>query len=617
MSRHRVVVLALMLALLAAAFALDRAGVFRPAAPRPPAPAKPEPPAPPKGVDAATVEAWKRAGFELYPAGYPAGGYAATVVPDSGSDRRIGDTDLAGLPEVHAPLALNLDYTNITDDGLAHLERHKQLASLSLRWANVSDAGLARLAGWKNLRSLDITGTRVTTGGLEKWLPGLTHLTGLQLGTDKLTDGVLAALDASGLLRSLVRRSEETTLQPGTEPWAHLDLREAPVTDEGVKHLAKLTDLTSLDLDLTGVRGPGLKHLKPLTKLTYLKVGFGERVQDKWQYLGITDDLLAGLADARLLHALEWAQGPLAGNKVRRPAREEDVTFLNLYHTRVTDGGLRHLAGLSSLAGIELGGTRVTGTGFRDLTGLKQLTYISLQEAPTTEEGLKAIAGIENLGTLYLLQHPLTPEGVRNLAGLKKLRKLSVAPSRVTDEVLAALVDTGLLRTLTGVGRDGKPNWGVQSYFCDEKDFPGNLGEITYLNLIDTSVTDDGLKPLAKLKNLRQLKLGIHWEHRQVGKPEVTGAGLRHLGELEHLTFLELQGPQITDESMKSVALLKNLKSLDLYFWTEVTFAGLEHLKPLKDTLTEIDLHTGWVEPTEEFKAALKKILPKCKLNKL
>ncbi|MGE3808319.1 MAG: hypothetical protein AB7K24_26965 [Gemmataceae bacterium] len=110
----------------------------------------------------------------------------------------------------------------------------------------------------------------------------------------------------------------------------------------------------------------------------------------------------------------------------------------------------------------------------------------------------------------------------------------------------------------------------------------GGLSELQYLQTNLAQVTDDGLKPLARLKNLRNLKF-FH-----PGK-EFSGAGLAHLAELPNLQQLTVAGsyafndeglaavarlPQLhefrtwhagsTDEGVKKLAAMKNLKSLYL-----------------------------------------------------
>lgn len=113
--------------------------------------------------------------------------------------------------------------------------------------------------------------------------------------------------------------------------------------------------------------------------------------------------------------------------------------------------------------------------------------------------------------------------------------------------------------------------------------------QVATLNLARTKVTDDGLKAVEPLNNLRKL----HLENTKIGD-----AGLTHLKGLTSLEYLNLYGTQITDSGLEQLQALKNLKSL--YLWqTKVTPAGVEKLKK---ALPKCDINTGWENTKEAAK---------------
>jgi len=59
---------------------------------------------------------------------------------------------------------------------------------------------------------------------------------------------------------------------------------------------------------------------------------------------------------------------------------------LNL--TKVTDAGLKELAGLKSLRALYLAGTQVTDAGLKGLAGRKALQTIDLRGTKVTDAGL-------------------------------------------------------------------------------------------------------------------------------------------------------------------------------------------------------------------------------------
>jgi internalin A len=108
-----------------------------------------------------------------------------------------------------------------------------------------------------------------------------------------------------------------------------LSFAETKVTDAGLKELADLESLQTLDLGITQVTGAGLKDLAGLKSLQTLDLG----------------------------------------------------------GTKVTDAGLKELAGLKSLQTLDLGGTKVTNAGLKELTGLKSLQTLHLGGTKATEAG--------------------------------------------------------------------------------------------------------------------------------------------------------------------------------------------------------------------------------------
>jgi len=97
--------------------------------------------------------------------------------------------------------------------------------------------------------------------------------------------------------------------------------------------------------------------------------------------------------------------------------------------------------------------------------------------------------------------------------------------------------------------------------------FKGLVG----LGLRGTQVTDEGMKHLGLLKNLRILSLG---------NTKVTDVGLNELAGLKSLGTLELDQTEVTNAGMKVVAGFKSLVWLELEY-TKVTDVGLKDLAGL------------------------------------
>ncbi len=94
----------------------------------------------------------------------------------------------------------------------------------------------------------------------------------------------------------------------------------------------------------------------------------------------------------------EWEEGVLV--KLPDPGAPFGLC-LNL--TKVTDAGLKELAGLKSLQALYLAGTQVTDAGLKELAGLKSLQILDLRGTKVTDAGLKELAGLRACKVCTLL----------------------------------------------------------------------------------------------------------------------------------------------------------------------------------------------------------------------
>src|SRR5438270_3236639 len=90
-----------------------------------------------------------------------------------------------------------------------------------------------------------------------------------------------------------------------------------------------------------------------------------------------------------------WQAGVLA-----KLAAPEQAFGIDLSETKVTDAGLKELAGFKHLAALSLGGTPVTDKGLAELAGLAQLESLFLNDTHVTDAGLKALAALTQLRLL-------------------------------------------------------------------------------------------------------------------------------------------------------------------------------------------------------------------------
>jgi hypothetical protein len=140
-----------------------------------------------------------------------------------------------------------------TDDDLAPLEVSHELRTLRLSDTQVSDAGLKRLCNLTNLAALELRRTDVTDDGLQ-YLKAFTKLQDLNLVDTEVTDKGLSYLPHFPELERLWIGKYDIlgeTEQPISD-----------ITEAGLCHIARQTNLRTLVLRNTKVTPEGIERLK-------------------------------------------------------------------------------------------------------------------------------------------------------------------------------------------------------------------------------------------------------------------------------------------------------------------------------------------------------------------
>jgi hypothetical protein len=124
-----------------------------------------------------------------------------------------------------------------------------------------------------------------------------------------------------------------------------------------------------------------------------------------------------------------------------RPLVSVDLSF-----TPITDTGLKHLRGSTSLEEVYLCGTGITDVGLEHLGGLTDLRVLDLWRCKNvTDAGLAHLEGMTRLRRLSLWNTEITDAGLQHLKGLTYLQELDLSHTQVTGAGLQHL------RAMTGL----------------------------------------------------------------------------------------------------------------------------------------------------------------------
>ena len=93
----------------------------------------------------------------------------------------------------------------------------------------------------------------------------------------------------------------------------------------------------------------------------------------------------------------------------------EQLAWLNLGRSSITDEGMQYIKGLKNLSKLHLEKTAVTDDGLANLSELERLQYLNLYGTAVSDNGLEHLKNLKNLSALYLWQSNATREGADRL----------------------------------------------------------------------------------------------------------------------------------------------------------------------------------------------------------
>lgn len=99
---------------------------------------------------------------------------------------------------------------------------------------------------------------------------------------------------------------------------------------------------------------------------------------------------------------------------------------LNLSNTGVTDDGMPHLGQLTNLEQLVLTGTGISDAGLEHLANLRRLRYLDLSSTRVTDAGLPGLEVLPNLHTLDIHSTAVTDAGLEHVKQMKGLAVLDI-----------------------------------------------------------------------------------------------------------------------------------------------------------------------------------------------
>ncbi len=235
--------------------------------------------------------------------------------------------------------------------------------------------------------------------------------------------------------------------------------------------------------------------------------------------------------------------------------------------SKLTAEDFRQIAGLTNLKSLTIS-DGLNDKRIAQLTALIKLEYLQTNKAQITDDGIKPLACLKNLRNLKFF-HPgksFSGAGLVHLVEMPNLEQLTVAGSlEFNDDGMAAVAKLTRLKEFR--------TWHAGS-------------------------TNEGVKALRDLKNLKSLHLGQRLTYKQPASPNDETIAI--LAEFKSLESLRLEEARLTFSALQRLKQLPALKKL--------TLGGIdiakEDFERLKKELPQVKLE--WTEPNEAYQKRIR-----------
>jgi hypothetical protein len=116
------------------------------------------------------------------------------------------------------------------------------------------------------------------------------------------------------------------------------------------------------------------------------------------------------------------------------------VTSVNLHRLPATDEHLQHLSWFPHIRVLALNGSKVTDAGMKHLAGLSKLWCLESEWVDIGDEGLVALRDLRRLEILRVTQSRVTNEGIKRITPVvKNLKELWIDRTQITPEEADAI----------------------------------------------------------------------------------------------------------------------------------------------------------------------------------
>ncbi|MFT5126204.1 MAG: hypothetical protein ACI9TH_000269 [Kiritimatiellia bacterium] len=205
------------------------------------------------------------------------------------------------------------------------------------------------------------------------------------------------------------------------------------LTDTKLREMANYLQTDYISLSDTAITNQGLKYLHLIKDLSIIDLSKTK----------VTDVGMTYLASIKGLQGLNLLETTISGKGIRSLRECENLNWLALSNFSLQSGGLEELAQLPKMTGLLLEAQDLTDDQVQLIVVMGQLVSLHFAKSnKLTNLGLSHISRMPNLKHLYLSPGSYDNQGIYTISRMQKLETLFIeAGAGVNDEALAFVDD--------------------------------------------------------------------------------------------------------------------------------------------------------------------------------
>ncbi|MFN7094155.1 MAG: hypothetical protein ACK4M7_02215 [Burkholderiales bacterium] len=228
------------------------------------------------------------------------------------------------------------------------------------------------------------------------------------------------------------------------DPLKYLTINPTIIQNKG-KFEEFLSYLASNECRITSLNLRGIKlHGKPIAKLFKALVVNQSITSLNLSNCGLSDDDVKNIAELKNLSSLNIAFNSLGVTGAMYISLLINLTSLDISANIIENTGVMYISGLSELVNLNVSGNQLDCRGVAYLINHKHLTSLNIAINDIGDTGAKRLSDLKSLVNLNISSNALTHIGAKYIAKLTRLTELDISLNRLYDagaEDIAKLIN--------------------------------------------------------------------------------------------------------------------------------------------------------------------------------